>query len=100
MKFNMKAVGNISLAVARTMVPQVAAVEAGIKAVGAAKTGMEKRKAVVSTVRSSVEMAEALSGHEIIDEALFEEALNQSNDGYVKMMKAVRAAPAEKEEQQ
>lgn len=95
MKFNVKVVGNIALAAARVAIPQIAAVEEGIKAVGAAKAGNDKRKAVVGTVRSSVELAEALSGQEIIDEALFEEALNQINDGYVKLMKAIRTPEAQ-----
>lgn len=95
MKFNAKVLGGITLAVARTAVPQIGLVEAGIKAVGAAKAGEEKRRAVVTTVRSSVELAEALSGQEIADEAEFERALNMINDGYVLLMKSVRVKEAD-----
>lgn len=95
MKFDFKTFGKVSLAVARVAVPQIEAVEKGIKAVGEAKSGTEKRKAVVGTVRSSVELAEAMAGQEIMDEDLFEQGLNKINDGYVDIMNSLRQPPAE-----
>jgi len=96
-KMGWKGFGKVGLAVAGVMLPQIAAAEQAIQAARKA-SGPEKRDKVLAAVTSSVALTEALSGHEIVDEALMAEGLSQINDGYVKVMKALRVADGAGEE--
>jgi hypothetical protein len=92
MKFDAKLFGKIGLAAAKVMVPQIAVVE---QAVTEIKSGPDKKKAVLDTLSSSIELAEALSGRELLDQALLLEGFGEINDGLVKVMKAVQHREAQ-----
>jgi hypothetical protein len=78
--------GKVGFAIAKVAVPQIASVE---QAVTAIKSGSDKKQAVLDTVQSSIELTEALSGKEILDQALLVRGLGKINDGYVDVMNAV-----------
>lgn len=91
MTFNAKAFGKIGLAVAKVMVPQIATVEEAVNGL----KGPDKKKAVIETVASSLELAEALSGKEIVDVPLFLHGLEQVNEGLVKIANSLPKSEAQ-----
>jgi hypothetical protein len=86
MKFDAKLMGKVGLAAARVMVPQIAQAEDAFKAI---KSGPDKKKAVLEAVLASVEMSEALSGKEILNQQLLAEGLGELNDAIIKIQRAV-----------
>lgn len=87
---NWKAFAKIGLSVAKVMVPQIAQVESAVAGI---KSGPDKKKAVMDTVSQSIELAEVLSGKEIADVPLLMQGISEMNDGYVKVMNAIKHDP-------
>lgn len=89
---NWGAFAKVGLTIAKVMVPQIATVEAAVVGI---KRGPDKKAAVLDTLRSSIELAEVLSGKEIVDQQLLLDGLGEINDGFVKVMKSLRTPAAE-----
>lgn len=91
MNENVKKVGGIVLGLAKLFVPQIAQAEEVVKGF---KKGSDRRKAVVDAVILSPVLAEVLSGHEIVNDELWREALGDMNDAVFKMQRAIREKDA------
>lgn len=63
---------------------------AGVESIFGAKTGAQKKEAVLNTFESGINIAEYIANKEILDEALFREGLDQIVEGQLKIQKAVR----------
>ena len=50
--------------------------------------GDQKQKTVIDFIGTSINLAEAVSEKDIVDQAMFQEGLKQANDGVVKMLNA------------
>lgn len=62
----------------------------GAEAIHGAKTGPEKKGAVLDLAENAIGISEMISGKEIVDEKLFREGLDQVIEGQVKIMKACK----------
>lgn len=60
----------------------------GVEAVYSGLKGNEKQKTVIDFVGTSLNIAEAISAKDIVDNNAFQEGLKQANDGIVKMLNA------------
>ena len=87
MGFPWKAVLGIANAAVTTMFPLVGQAETAIVGI---KKGQDRKKYVLDLAKVAPELAEQLSGHEIVDNILYEEALGNLNDGVFKLLKAVK----------
>ena len=76
----------VGLEVAKAAIPAIATVEVAVRK---AKSGGDKKTAVVEIVKVSPMIAELLANKEIVDEKLFAEGVAQVNDGYVKIMNSL-----------
>lgn len=85
-----KAFGQIGLALAKQMVPGVVMAENAVKAL---KSGGDKKEAVIAAALSATELTEFIKDNpNLVDNALLREGLEQVNDGYVKIAKALGKA--------
>lgn len=91
MNENVKKIGGIALGLAKLLVPQIAEAENVVKGF---KKGGDRRKSVVDAVALSPILAEVLSGHEIVNDELWKEALGDMNDAIFKMQRALKEKDA------
>ena len=87
MGFPWKVVLGIANAAVTTMVPLVGAAETAIIGI---KKGEDRKKYVLDLAKVAPELVEQISGHDIVDNQLYEEALGDLNDGVFKLLKAVK----------
>ncbi len=66
----------------------VPAVVHGIEALFGGKSGNEKKEAALSFVGAALNMSEAISNREIVDEARFQDGLGKIIDGVVECLNA------------
>lgn len=72
----------------------VPAVVHGIEALFGSKSGNDKKEAALSFVGAALNMTEAVSSREIVDEAKFREGLGKIIDGVVQCLNASSWAKA------
>jgi hypothetical protein len=78
----------VGKAIGEQMLPGIAGVETAIKAV---KAGGDKKAAVVEIVKSSMEVTESLLDKDLVNDPMFSEAIDEINDGYVKLLNAIKS---------
>lgn len=77
----------VGLEIAKVSVPAISAVEIAVKK---AKSGGDKKEAVIDIIKASPNIAEALSQQEILDEDLFARGIGKVNDGYTDIMNSLK----------
>lgn len=91
MNAQLKAIAKIALGVAEMIAPEVKIAEAAIVGL---KKGGDRKAAVVNLAIVSPILAELLSGHEIVNNDLWREAIGDLNDFVFKAQKALKEKDA------
>lgn len=75
-------------------VPGAAAVDAAVRNIASAKTGLEREVAIMQTAITSLQLVEHDLGVSFADEPDFQAGLLQANAGALLMVKAIQARKA------
>lgn len=73
--------------IAISIVPAIAAVEVAVTNL---KAGKDKKDNVLDIVKNTPAIVEAIKGGDIVDEVMFGQAIDEINDGYVKLMNSLK----------
>ncbi len=66
----------------------IPAVVHGVEAIFGGKTGNEKKDAALSFITSALNLGEAITAHEVVDEDKFRDGLSKVVDGVVQCLNA------------
>ena len=82
-----KKFGQIALDVVKAEIPAITAVEAAVKD---AKSGKDKKKAVMDVVTATPSVIESIKGEDIMNQDLFTVGVGKVNDGMVDIMNSLK----------